>query len=62
MRDPNRIETILEALRLTWQQEPDLRLGQLLINIAKPQSPCPELFYLEDDELLQYLNQKNKGA
>lgn len=62
MRDPNRIETILEALQLTWQQEPDLRLGQLLINITKPQSPCPELFYLEDDELLQYLNQKNKGA
>jgi uncharacterized protein YihD (DUF1040 family) len=55
MRDPARIDIVLEALRTAWRQEPDLRLGQLLINAVRPPSPCPELFYAEDDKLIEGL-------
>jgi uncharacterized protein YihD (DUF1040 family) len=55
MRDPARIDTVLEALRLAWQQDPDLRLGQLVVNAVRPASPCPELFHVEDDALLEGL-------
>src|SRR5262245_60411451 len=45
MRDANRIPPILDALRLLWIENSDLRLGQLLINLAK----TSDLFYLEDN-------------
>lgn len=32
MRDPARIPRILEALRVEWEKQPDMRLGQLLVN------------------------------
>ena len=32
MRDVNRIDEIIEALRDCWKQYPDLRLGQLIYN------------------------------
>ena len=32
MRDVNRIDEIIEALRECWKQYPDLRLGQLIYN------------------------------
>jgi hypothetical protein len=38
-----------------WEQLPHLRLGQLFVLAARPNAPCPELFYLEDDALLQGL-------
>ncbi len=52
MRDPNRIDEMLAALRATWLQSPDLRLGQLIVNAVRPSQPCPEVFYFEDDALL----------
>jgi len=55
MRDPKRIATVLEALRQAWEQQPDLRLGQLLVIAAMPREPCPELFNVEDQVLLQGL-------
>ncbi len=32
MRDPARIDRIVELLRETWKASPDMRLGQLLVN------------------------------
>ena len=32
MRDTNRIDQILEAIRRLWKEQPDTRFGQLLIN------------------------------
>jgi uncharacterized protein YihD (DUF1040 family) len=52
MRDPHRIKTILQVLGEYWSDTPDIRLGQLLLGAVKPASPCPELFYIEDEELL----------
>jgi hypothetical protein len=52
MRDPARIEVLLNALREAWLKDPDMRFGQLLVNHARLGEPCPEVFHLEDDQLL----------
>lgn len=49
MRDPARINRILGKLILYWNDHPDLRLTQLLWNIALA-SPYM-FFYVEDDEI-----------
>ncbi len=51
MRDPSRIDEMLAALRDIWEESPDLRLGQLIVNAIRPADPCPEIFYIEDDGL-----------
>lgn len=49
MRDPARIDRILEAIRLKWKASPDLRLGQLLINAAPRFEDAG--YHVEDGEL-----------
>ena len=51
MRDINRIDTITTKLAAIWKLYPDLRLGQLLLNVARD----PQLYYLEDDKLIEKL-------
>ena len=46
MRDPDRIERVIEKLRRLWYSHPDQRLGQLLCNVA-PRTR--DLFQVEDD-------------
>lgn len=48
---------MLELLAEIWKQAPDLRLGQLLVNAARPSGPVPEIFYMEDDRLLDGLRE-----
>ena len=55
MRDPNRIKPTLELVEQIWEQHPDLRLGQLLVNAVRPSNPVPEIFYAEDDKLVEGL-------
>lgn len=55
MRDIDRIPKILNELERIWKSNPDIRLGQLIVNIIKPKEPCPELFYAEDEKLLKGL-------
>lgn len=55
MRDPERIDGVLAAVREAWQRDPDLRLGQLMMIAVKPELPCREMFYIEDDALLRRL-------
>jgi len=60
MRDPTRIDEMLELLRELWQLEPDLRLGQLLFNAARMRDPdLQDVFSIEDGSLrkglLRYL-------
>ena len=51
MRDPTRIPALLHALEKAWVKHPDLRLGQLIVNVADQRDP----FYMEDGELLTRL-------
>jgi len=46
MRDPDRIPVILQRLEQVWERHPDLRLGQLLINVFNMD------FYGVEDEVL----------
>jgi hypothetical protein len=45
-RDPARLERMLAKLALVWGAHPDLRLGQLVVNITGTSDP----FSVEDDE------------
>ena len=60
MRDPERIDRILNQLREVWVKVPDWRLGQLLVNAVNPKQPCPDVFYLEDRELEKLLSRLSK--
>lgn len=47
MRDPQRIDRLLEQLRFIWKKYPDMRLGQMLINCVSPS----KIYYIEDEDL-----------
>lgn len=48
MRDPARINRIVEKLQAYWQTYPDLRFGQV-VAICAPRDA--DLFYVEDDQI-----------
>ena len=52
MRDPARIDEMLQLLRDVWQLEPDLRLGQLIFNAARIREPeLHDVYSIEDGSL-----------
>ena len=53
MRDMNRIDLILDRLKTLWKKYPDLRLGQLITNVLQD----PALYYIEDAELIDLLEE-----
>ena len=55
MRDPKRIKTILGLIRRIWEEYPDLRLGQLIVNTIPPGHDNVDLYYLEDEKLVEKL-------
>lgn len=57
MRNPERIPRILEKIEAIWINEPDTRLGQLLVNFA-PLRMQSDIFYFEDDNLEVELDKK----
>ena len=50
-RKAERIREILSKLEIVWRQYPDMRLGQLLLNVC---GNC-DFFSIEDEELLKQL-------
>ena len=48
MRDPKRIEPMLNMIKAIWVSAPDLRLLQLLLNSLPSDNMA---YYIEDDEL-----------
>lgn len=48
MRSPARIDPTLKMIEILWKRHPDMRLGQLLINLDGGQD---NLWNLEEDEL-----------
>ena len=57
-RDPKRIEDVLSRIRRLWHMYPDLRLGQLLINVVN--NPDHDIFYVEDDALISMIEDYQK--
>ena len=58
MRDPKRIDVILQEIGAIWHKYPDMRLGQLIGNILEG----PSLYYVEDDSLVKALKDMYEGA
>ena len=67
MRDPDRIDPVLDKLREVWYRNPDLRLTQLLENVAdRKQVELPNgyiyhtccMYGMEEDELLRRLEEQ----
>ncbi|KKL72493.1 hypothetical protein LCGC14_2084390 [marine sediment metagenome] len=58
-RDPARIPGILEEIRKIWEKDPDMRLGQLIVNATNKEGdpPCPSIFYIEDDKLVEKIHE-----
>lgn len=56
MRDPERIDAMLDLIREVWQDNPVLRLGQLIMKAARMREPTTEnIFYIEDGSLAKGL-------
>ena len=57
MRDPERIDEIIEELRAAWKKMPDMRLGQLVSVAAwignNRKYGDDETFSIEDDKMLE---------
>ena len=51
MKNTKRILKAVNLLLAIWQQNPDLRLGQLILNSVKES----ELYYIEDSDLMDRL-------
>ena len=58
MRDPKRIDVILQEISAIWHKYPDMRLGQLIGNVLEG----PSLYYIEDDSLVKVLKDMYEGA
>ena len=60
MRDPQRIKPFLVRIEQLWLKNPDFRFRQLIIWLAKIKELNPKLFYLEDKEFLEKINELEK--
>lgn len=57
MRDPARIQRILGKLAAAWQAAPDLRLGQLLLNVNDHFDDAFNMYNDEDDVIERKLDE-----
>ncbi len=57
MRDPERIDKVLNLIKSIWVTYPDLRLMQLMTCVLPKEGPWHDgdYFYMEDEELAEHL-------
>lgn len=55
MRNPKRIDEVLNAIKENWEKVPDWRLGQLICNMQR--AAGDDLFYVEDDEFADMIEE-----
>ena len=53
---------MLTDLAALWRRDPDMRLGQLVVNLVRPKAPRPEVFYFEDTKLHKRIRKALVGA
>jgi uncharacterized protein YihD (DUF1040 family) len=61
-RDPERIDEVLEELEEYWKENPDLRLGQIIANIAQYRCGFTDPFYISDDDMLRTIREKKDDS
>ncbi len=54
-KEPHVEDDVIEALMEAWSKHPAMRLGQLIVNAVRPEKACPEIFYIEDSQLIKKL-------
>jgi hypothetical protein len=57
MRDPKRIPEFLGRIRRLWETYPDLRFGQLLLNVINADN-ITSFYYMEDNKLIEILEKE----
>lgn len=65
MRDPARIDPILAKLRAYWTANPDLRLGQIVLNALRDRRGAvngANAFNAEDDKFMEGLYAIERAA
>jgi len=55
MRDPKRIERLIDLIDVIWSKNPDLRLTQIIGNCYSCQD---DTYYIEDKDLEKRLKEK----
>jgi len=61
MRPIERIPKLLELIKEKWEESPDQRFGQLLINLGV----CPDnlqFWNLQDDIIIKHLEKKKQNG
>jgi hypothetical protein len=53
---------MLDVLRRIWESNPDLRLAQIISNAARSHRAWPDVFNIEDQELMKGLESLLKQA
>lgn len=64
MRDKERIDRILKSVEFIWKNNPDLRFGQLVLNLYRElegplETESSRVFFCEDDKLEEMLKNVN---
>lgn len=54
MRNKDRIDKMLLLIERLWKKYPDLRLGQIILNVV----PEDKLYYIEDDVLYNLIKER----
>lgn len=57
-RHAGRMQEVLRRIGAVWKQYPDMRLGQLLVNVCGPK----DLFWIEDEHLMQLIEKNRFGG
>ena len=60
MRDINRIDAFCDRLKEVWKANPDLRFFQLINNIMSYYDDL-DMYYVEDDKVIDIIEKKNDG-
>ena len=61
MRNPERISRILQKLQIYWEKNPDLRLGQIVVNAKSAKRCMIDVFYMEDEAFEEGLEELTKS-
>lgn len=59
MRDPKRIDHVLNELEKYWKANPDLRLGQIISNMTTALGRI-DCFHIEDDDMVKAIKHFTK--
>ncbi len=57
--EPDNEGEVIEAIRDAWKKHPNMRLTQLIFNAVPTTERCPEVFYVDDSELIKLLKNMN---